>query len=308
MAQVQVQPRIRTNNKIRLSSGDRVFHFFNDAYLLLALLIVLYPIIYIVSSSFSSPQAVATGRVVLFPVDFSLRGYEAVFKHEGIVLGYTNTIFYTVVGTFVNVTMTVLAAYPLSRRRMPGKSIIMFLFTFTMIFSGGLIPTYILISRLKLINTRWVMIIPNAIGVFNMIICRTFFQTNIPEELVEAAQIDGCDHIRFMFEMVLPLSKPILAVIALYYSVGHWNAYFDAFIYLSNEKLFPLQIILREILVLNQIEQTTIMDPQIMEARQGMSDLLKYSLIVVSSAPFMFIYPFVSKHFVKGALTGAIKG
>lgn len=298
----------QTKKHIRLSATDKIFLIFNDFLLLMALLLVIFPIIYIISSSFSSPQAVSSGRVVLFPVDFSLRGYEAVFEHDAVMLGYLNTIIYTLSGTFINLAMTILAAYPLSRRRMPGKPIIMFLFTFTMIFSGGLIPTYMLNSSLGLVNTRWVMIIPNAISIFNMIIARTFFESNIPEELLEAAQIDGCDHVRFLFNMVLPLSKPILAVLALYYAVGHWNAYFDAFIYLSNEKLFPLQIILREILVLNQIDSTLIVDPVIAQARQGMSDLLKYSLIVVASAPFMCIYPFVSKHFVRGALTGSIKG
>jgi putative aldouronate transport system permease protein len=298
----------KSRKSIGLSTFDRFFLFFNDMILLGALLLVLYPVIYILSSSLSSPIAVSSGRVVLFPVEFSLRGYKAVFEYRDIMRGFTNTIFYTITGTLINLTMTILAAYPLSRRRMPGKGIIMFLFTFTMIFSGGLIPNYMLNSNLGLLNTRLVMIIPNAISIFNMIIARTFFESNIPEELVEAAQIDGCDHMRFLLKMVLPLSKPIIAVLALYYSVGHWNAYFDAFIYLNNKVLFPLQIILREILVLNSIDSSAIVDPVLATSRQGMADLLKFSLIVVSSLPFMFIYPFVSKHFVKGALTGAIKG
>lgn len=296
------------NNHLKLSAVDRFFLIINDFLLLTALLVVLYPIIYIVSSSFSSPTAVSSGRVVLFPVGFSLKGYKAVFEHKLIVSGYTNTIFYTFFGTLVNLVMTILAAYPLSRKNMPGKKIIVVLFSFTMIFSGGLIPSYMLNSNLGLINNRLVLMIPNAISVFNMIIARTFFESDIPEELVEAAQIDGCDHIRFLFKVVLPLSKPILAVLALYYAVGHWNAYFDAFIYLSKKEFFPLQIILREILVLNTINQTLIVDPVLAAARQGMSDLLKYSLIVVSSVPFIAIYPFVSKYFIKGALVGAIKG
>jgi putative aldouronate transport system permease protein len=298
----------KTKNAMRLSTFDRFFLAANDLILLVALLLVLYPIIYILSSSLSSPAAVSSGKVVLFPVDFSLRGYKAVFEYKDIVMGFSNTIFYTIAGTLINLVMTILAAYPLSRRRMPGKRILMFLFTFTMIFSGGLIPSYMLNSSLGFVNSRWVMLIPNAISIFNMIIARTFFESNIPEELVEAAQIDGCDHIRFLISMVLPLSKPIIAVLALYYSVGHWNAYFDAFIYLNDKALFPLQIILREILVLNSIDSTAIVDPVLATSRQGMSDLLKFSLIVVSSLPFMIIYPFVSKHFVKGALTGAIKG
>ena len=296
-------------NSIKLTTSDRFFYTLNDLLLLFALLIVFYPVVYIVSASFSSPTAVISGKVVLFPVNVTLDGYKAVFEHKGIVRGFANTIFYTVVGTLFNLVMTTLAAYPLSRRKMPGRRIILFLFTFTMLFSGGIVPMYILNSRLGLINTRWVMIIPNAIAVFNMIIMRTFIETNIPEELYESAQIDGCSHFIFLLKIVLPLSKPIIAVLALYYGIGHWNAYFDALLYLKDDRLYPIQLILREILVLNQVDiTTTMLDPELLVARQGMADLLKYSLIVVSSAPFMLIYPFVAKHFVKGTLIGAIKG
>ena len=290
-----------------LTFQDKIFLNINDLVLLIALVIVAYPIIYIISSSFSSPQAVSTGKVVFLPVDLSLEGYQAVFKHQAITTGFANTIFYTVAGTLINLFMTVLASYPLSRARMPGKRIIAFMYTFTMIFSGGLIPSYMLNSQLGLVNTRLVLLIPGAISVFNMIICRTFFTSNIPEELNEAAQIDGCDHVLFLVKVALPLSKPILAVLALYYAVGHWNAYFDAFIYISDKKLFPLQIILRDILIMNQTAEL-VGDPELMATQQGLADLLKYALIVVSSLPFMLVYPFVSKHFVKGALTGAIKG
>jgi multiple sugar transport system permease protein/putative aldouronate transport system permease protein len=290
-----------------LSRGDKIFLNINDVLLLIALVIVLYPVIYIVSSSISSPRAVSAGMVRFFPVDFSLEGYAAVFDHAAVMTGFANTIFYTVVGTAINLVFTVLAAYPLSRARMPGKKVIAFMFTFTMIFSGGLIPSYMLNSDLHLTNTRLVLLIPGAVSIFNMIICRTFFTSNIPEELNEAAQIDGCDHIRFLFRIALPLSKPILAVLTLYYAVSHWNAYFDAFIYISDKDLFPLQIILRNILIMNQTIDL-IADPELMAAQQGMADLLKYSLIVTSSLPFMLAYPFVAKHFVKGALTGAVKG
>ena len=295
------------NTKIKQSKGDKVFYFFNDLWLLLALLVVLYPIIYIISSSFSSANAVSTGKVVLWPVDFSVEGYIKVFEHKGIVSGYLNTIFYTVVGTAINIFVTILAAYPLSRRRMPGKKFLMMLFTFTMMFNGGLIPAYLLNSNLGIINTRWVMLIPGALSIYNMIIAKSFFENNIPNELMEASQIDGCDHITFLVKIVLPLSKSILAVLTLYYAVAHWNAYFNAFIYLTDDTLFPLQIILRDILVANSVDGMVI-DPEEMAAKQGLADLLKYSLIVVSSAPFMCVYPFVQKHFVKGALVGAVKG
>jgi multiple sugar transport system permease protein/putative aldouronate transport system permease protein len=295
-------------NRIKHSKGDRAFFVINDIFLTLALLIVLLPVVYIISSSISSPSAVMTGRVLLLPVDFSLEGYAAVFKYPVIITGYLNSIFYTVAGSAINLIMTVLAAYPLSRKKMAGRSTIMFLFTFTMIFSGGLIPSYMLASSLNLVNNRWVMLLPGAISVYNLIICRTFFQNNIPGELFEAASIDGCNHIRFLSSVVLPLSKPILAVLLLYYAVGHWNAYFNAFIYLSDREKFPLQIILREILVRNTIDPSVMYDPELEGVKQGMGDLLKYSLIIVATVPFMVAYPFVSKHFVKGALTGAVKG
>ncbi len=295
-------------NRIKHSKGDRAFFVINDIFLALALLIVLLPVVYIISSSISSPTAVMTGRVLLWPVDFSLEGYAAVFKYPVIITGYLNSIFYTVAGSAINILMTVLAAYPLSRKKMAGRNTIMFLFTFTMIFSGGLIPSYMLASSLNLTNNRWVMLLPGAISVYNLIICRTFFQNNIPAELFEAASIDGCNHIRFLSSVVLPLSKPILAVLLLYYAVGHWNAYFNAFIYLSDRDKFPLQIILREILVRNTIDPSVMYDPQLEGVKQGLGDLLKYSLIIVATVPFMVAYPFVSKHFVKGALTGAVKG
>jgi len=297
----------RSVTKINYSFNDKVFTQVNDLLLLIATLIVLYPLVYIVSSSFSSPTAVSRGQVVLWPVDFSIRGFQEVFSYKPIVSAFANTIFYTLVGTAVNVFMTLLASYPLSRKRMMGRRAILFLFSFTMIFNGGMIPTYILNSNLKLIDTRAVMIIPLALNVFNVIICRSFIESTIPEELVEAAQIDGCSHFRFLFQMVVPLSKAIIAVLVLYYALGHWNQYFQAFLYLSDRDKFPLQIILRDILVMNTVNQI-IADPQLYAAKQGMADLLKYSLIVVASTPFMIAYPFVAKHFVKGVMIGSVKG
>lgn len=296
-----------SRNKIKATSQDRAFNLINDALMLFAALIVLYPLIYILSSAFSSPTAVSQGRVVLLPVDFSVRGFEEVFSHKAIVTGFANSIYYTVVGTTVNLVMTVAAAYPLSRKRMPGRRVLLFMFTFTMLFNGGLIPSYLLTARLGLINTRAVMIIPTAINVFNVIICRTFFETTIPDEITEAAMIDGCSHTRFILQMVIPLSKAILAVMVLYYGLGHWNSYFQAFLYISDKSKFPLQIVLRDILILNQVNDI-ISDPLLYQAKAGMAQLLKYALIVVSSAPFMIAYPFVAKHFVKGVMIGAVKG
>lgn len=286
---------------------DKVFNFINDGLLVLAALIVLYPLIYILSSAFSSPDAVSKGKVVLFPVDFSLRGFEEVFSHKAIVTGFANSAFYTIVGTVVNIVMTVAAAYPLSRKNMPGRRILLFLFTFTMLFNGGLIPSYLLTSKLGLINTRAVMIIPTALNVFNVIICRTFFETTIPDELIEASQMDGVSHTRFIIQIAMPLSKAIIAVLVLFYGLGHWNSYFQAFLYISDKSKFPLQIILRDILILNQVNDI-IADPLLYQAKRGMAQLLKYSLIVVASMPFMVAYPFVAKHFVKGIMIGAVKG
>ena len=293
---------------IKHSKADRAFFIGNDLFLIVAFLLVFFPVVYIVSSSFSDPSAVISGEVLLWPVRPSLEGYQAVFKYSTIVTGYLNSIFYTVVGSCINIFMTVLAAYPLAQRNMKGRGILMFLFTFTMIFNGGLIPNYLLMSKLNIINTRWVMLLPAAISVYNLIICKTFFSNSIPTEVYEAASIDGCNHFRTLWSIALPLSKPILAVLLLYYAVSNWNAYFNAFIYLSDRSKFPLQIILREILIRNTIDPTVVYDPQLEAVKQGLGDLLKYALIVVSTLPFMIAYPFVSKHFIKGALAGAVKG
>ena len=241
-------------------------------------------------------------------MDFGPEGYKAVFRNKDIVGGYLNTFFYTFAGTALNIIMTMIGAYPLSRKDLKGRNFFMLLFTFTMIFSGGMIPGYILMQQLHLINTPWVMIVPGAISVYNLIITRTFIQSTIPSDLLDASQIDGCSDTRYFFSIVLPLSKAILATITLFYVVGHWNAYFNAFLYLNNRKLFPLQIILREILIANTIDASQVVDPELEQAKQGMADLLKYSLIVVSSLPVMIMYPFVQKYFVKGVMIGAIKG
>jgi multiple sugar transport system permease protein/putative aldouronate transport system permease protein len=289
--------------------GDRFFYTVNDGLLLLALLAVIYPIVYIFSASFSSPDAVLSGRVWLLPVEPSLEGYRAVFRHSLVLTGYANTIFYTVAGTAVNVVMTIIAAYPLSRRDLQGRNLIMFLFSFTMLFTGGLIPNYIVIRSLGMLNTRWAMILPQAIGVWNLIIARTFFQQSIPPELQEAAAMDGCSDFYFLWKVVVPLSKAIIAVLVLFYGVFHWNAFFHAFIYLSDKDKFPLQIVLREILILNEMMgEMMVVDPELQEKMRGLANLLKYSLIIVASLPVWLVYPFVQKQFVKGVMIGSLKG
>ena len=292
----------------RTSRGDRMFYLLVNIVVAVLGLIVLYPLLYILASSFSAPSAVAAGKVVLWPVDFSLRGYKAVFDYEMVYTGYRNTIFYTVVGTALNIALTMIAAYPLARRSLPGKGFFTFLFTFTMMFSGGMIPNYILMKDLKIINTAWCRLLPGAVSAYNLIVTRTFIQNSIPEELLEAAQIDGCSDAKFFFIFVLPLSKAVMAVITLYYAVSHWNAYFNAFLYLNKRDLYPLQIFLREILIMNSVNTEMVVDTQMQEAMQGMADLLKYSLIVVSTAPILCIYPFLQRYFIKGVMIGSLKG
>jgi putative aldouronate transport system permease protein len=296
------------SNKVGLAKSDKIFYLINDLILLFALLIVLYPLIYVFSASFSDKLAIVSGKVFLWPVDFSLEGYIAVFKDSRIIPAYGNTIFYTVVGTTINVVLTILAAYPLSRKTMVGRNLIMYLFAFTMLFHGGLIPNYLLMKSLGMIDTRWAMLLPGALAVWNMIIARTFFQSTISQELYEAAAIDGCSHVRFLWSIVLPLSKAIIAVLVLLYGVSHWNAYFNAFIYLKNKDLFPLQIVLRDILIQSEIDPSSITDSETMTRKQGLADLLKYSIIIVASLPVWLVYPFVQKHFVKGVMIGSIKG
>lgn len=288
--------------------GDRVFYAVIYTVLTLFAIIELYPMIFVVSSSFSSAEAVLAGRVTLLPVDFSLEGYRSVFSNRNIWIGYGNTIFYTVLGTLVNVFMTMVCAYPLARKDMPYQGGLMMLFTFTMFFGGGMIPSYMLMKELNLINHRLVMIVPGMISVYNMIIARTFIRNSIPDELLEASQIDGCSDARYFFQIILPLSKACMAVLALYYAVGHWNAYFNAFMYLNDRKLYPLSVFLREILIANKLSESLSLDAELMERLMGLADVLKYALIVVSTAPILCAYPFVQKYFVQGVMIGAVKG
>ncbi|MGI6671506.1 MAG: carbohydrate ABC transporter permease [Christensenellales bacterium] len=300
--------RRTAREKIRFSPGDKLFYAFSYAIVTFSALIVLYPLIYIISASFSSASAVSTGKVILWPVDPSIEGYKKVFADSAIWTSYANTIFYTVVGTFINVAITLFCAYPLARKGLPHKGFFTFLFSFTMMFSGGMIPSYLLIRDLGFINTRWAVIIPGALAVYQMIVTRTFFQTTLPQELLEATQVDGCNDFRFFLQFALPLSKAVIAVIAMQYAIVHWNDYFNAFLYLSKEELYPLQIILRRILVLSQIAAGDIEDPDLAAAMAGMSDLLKYALIVVATVPILCVYPFIQKYFVHGVMIGSLKG
>jgi putative aldouronate transport system permease protein len=299
---------MKNHNRIKETGTDLFFVIANNLFLILILISVLYPLIFVVSASFSDPIAVSTGQVLLWPVGFTTKAYHAIIEFPSIWTGYMNSIFYTVVGTLVNIVITILAAYPLSRKDLFGKNFLVFLFIFTMLFSGGLIPLYITVKQLGLYNTRWALIIPSALSVWNMMICITYFRTSLPPELLEAAQLDGCNDIQFLFRVVLPLSTPIIAVLGLFYAVNHWNEYFNALIFLSSKDLFPLQLVLRDILISSTIDVTMLKDVTSISARQGMSELLKYALIVIASVPVLVIYPFVQKYFVKGLFIGSIKG
>ncbi|MDR2477014.1 MAG: carbohydrate ABC transporter permease [Treponema sp.] len=293
---------------IRESLEDKIFNAAVYVILSLMFLVVFYPLVFIIASSFSSPDAVASGKVILWPVDPGLEGYRAVFTNNMIGTGYFNSVVYTVFGTLINVALTLVTAYALACPTLPGRNLIMVFFTFTMLFDGGMIPNYILLRNLRMLNTRWAILIPGAIGIYNMIITRTFISSSIPAELREAADIDGCSDIQYFWHCILPLSKAVIAVISLYYAVANWNAYFNAFLYLTNKNLFPLQIVLRDILIANTIDAGAIVDPELMAAKQGLADLLKYSLIIVASLPVMTIYPFIQKYFIQGVMIGSIKG
>lgn len=290
------------------SWDDKLLYASTDVILLLLLLVVGYPIIYVISCSFSSGTAVSGGQVLLWPVQPCITGYEIIFSYKSVWTGFGNTIFYTVVGTALNMFLSILAAYPLSRPNYQGHKLVTTLFTITMMFSAGLIPRYLLMSSLGLTNTRWALILAGAISTYNMIIIRTYFRNSIPSELIEAARIDGCSELRTLWSVVLPLSKAVISVVTLYYAVSHWNQYFNAMIYLRDRNLQPLQMVLREILAASKIDVSEIDDPELLAKIVGTADLIKYALIVVSSAPIIAAYPFVQKFFEKGVMIGSVKG
>lgn len=293
---------------IKDTRGDRVLYLIVDILLILIFLIVAYPIIYVVSCSFSSPKAVSSGQVLLWPVQPSIEGYKLVFSYKSVWTGLKNSMFYTIVGTTLNMVLTTLAAYPLSRPNYQGRKLFMAIFLFTMIFNAGMIPRYVLMSKLHLINTRWVLVLSGGISVYNMIIVRTFFRTGIPGELFEAAHLDGCSELQCFRKIALPLSKSVLSVITLYYAVAHWNAYFNAMLYVREQSLQPLQLVLRNILIASRVDLTQITDSELLERASGMTDLLKYALIVLTSVPVILIYPLVQKYFEKGVMIGSVKG
>lgn len=290
------------------SLGDKTFIIVNYVVLSLVAIVVLYPLYYVVIASFSDPQAVISGRVIFRPIGLTLKGYQAVFQNQKIISGFLNSLFYLFASVILNLAMTILCAYPLSRKEFRARKFFSVFFIITMYFSGGLVPTYLLVNNLGLINTRWAIIIPTAMSTYNMIICRTYISNSIPDELYEASQMDGCSPFRYLLSVILPLSKPIMAVLALYYGVAKWNSYFDAMLYLNKQNLQPLTIVMREILILNKVDMSMISDASAVARLQGMAELLKYSTIVVASIPVLLLYPLAQKHLVKGAMIGSVKG
>jgi putative aldouronate transport system permease protein len=309
MTTITIVSKLRRHRpvKVREPFGDRVFLIVVKLMLAVALVLVLLPLIYIVASSFSSPAAVNSGRVGFWPVEFSLEAYRSVLSNSEVLQGYYNSLIYAVFGTLISVTLTVAIAYPLSRKTFYGRNVIMTLLVFTMLFSGGVIPTYMVVHDLGMLDTRWALLIPNAIGVWQVIIARTFFANSIPDELYEASMLDGAGELRTLWSVVLPLSKPLLAVLALMYTIYQWNTYFDALVYLKDPDLYPLQIVLRNILLLNTPRTGATDLAQQMHQIQ-LANVLRYALIVVSSLPVLIIYPFVARHFTKGVMVGAVKG
>lgn len=286
--------------------GDTFFDVFVRGYLIITFLVIAYPLFFIILASFSDPAAVGSGNVWLWPVGFNLEGYRAILEHDKIWIGYRNTILYTAFGTLISLIVTLPAAYTLSRKDFLPRRFFMIYFTIVMFFSGGLIPTYIVISNFNMVNTIWVMLIPFCLNIYNLIIARTFFQTSIPDEISEAAIIDGCDDARLFFQIVLPLSKAVVAVMALFYAVATWNNYFRPMIYIRNDAIQVLQVFLRDILVLNQYLES--MDGATFNEMQTVADMIKYGVIIVSALPMLMFYPFMQKYFVKGVLIGSIKG
>ena len=301
-------PEMTKTKRPRLSRSDlsdKIFYLFIYVFLGFLALVILYPLYFIIIASISDPDAVLGGDVILFPVGITLSGFEAILHRSDVWLGYLNTIIYTALTVVLSLVVTVPAGWALSRKQLLGKKFFMIYFIIPMFF-GGLIPFYNVMSQLNLINTPWAVILPSILSVWNLFMTRTFFESSIPDGLVEAARIDGASEFRIFFSLVLPLSKAILAVMALYYAVGQWNSYFNAMIFLQDENLYPLQLILREILIAS--ETTTGGSGETILEQYRLANQIKYVSVIVSSAPVIMLYPFVQKYFAQGAMIGSLKG
>ena len=288
------------------SAGDRLFDTVNLAILIVLCAIVVYPLYYVVLASITDPAVVHTGKLLLYPEAPYFKGYAEALTYPQLLSGYAKTIWYTFLNAIVALATTVPAAYALSRRDLVGRRAVMFLFTFTMFFNGGIIPMFLTIKNLKIYNTAWALVLPAAVSVYNLIVCRSFFESSLPQELLEAAQIDGCNDFRFFFTMAIPLSKTIIAVMLLYYATSMWNTFFNALMFLQDESRMPLQVVLRNLVLSNQLSMSA--SGAEFAEKQKLVDQLKYVIITVSAVPLMIVYPFVQKYFASGVMLGAVKG
>ena len=296
----------KSSGPIKLTSGDRAFYAVNTVLLALLALIVIYPLYFIIIASFSDPDAVLAGKVILYPMQVTFEGYAKILQRTDVWRGYLNTIIYTALTVVLSLAVTIPGGWALSRKTIPGKKFLMIYFIIPMFFGGGLIPFYNVMSSLGLINTIWAIILPSILSVWNLFMTRTFFESSIPDGLVEAAKIDGAGEFRIFTLLVIPLSKAILAVMALYYAIGQWNSYFNAMIFLQNENLYPLQLVLKEILIAS--ESTTGGSGETILEQYRTANQIKYVSVIVSSAPVMLLYPFVQKYFAQGVMIGSLKG
>ncbi len=290
----------KRRNVIRESMSRRMFLKCNIAFLVILCFMMLYPVIYVISASISEETAILRGDVTVFPVNIHFKAYEKVFKYPQLWTSYRNSVLYTLLGTAINLVLTVCGAWALSQKKMPGRRFLTLMCTFTMFFNGGMIPTFLVIKELKMLNTVWAMVLPGAVSTYNMILMRTFFLA-IPTSLVEAAELDGCTDFGILFKIVLPLSLASLMTIGMFYAVGHWNSYFNAVIYLSKSEMYPLQIILRQVVLMNEIVENAT------STENNMAEGIKYATIVVAMLPMLCIYPFIQRYFVKGVMVGSVK-
>ena len=295
-------------NTIRTSREDKVFSIIAYTLVTLAMVITLYPLLYCVGASFSDPLEVVQGKVLLFPKSPTLIAYQTAARNAGMLTGYRNTIGITVLGTLINLVMTIAVAYPLSKKDFWGRNGITVLFTITVFFTGGMVPNFLLVRDLGLYDTIWALILPSAVSMWNLVIMRTYFQSSIPEEICESAYIDGCSNIAALVRIVLPLSMPILAVMVIFYGVNHWNSYFNALLYLRDRNKYPLSLVLREILLQGMGQEKTGAELVDSAADLLLFETLKYAVIIVSSLPMLILYPVLQRYFVKGVMVGSLKG
>lgn len=292
---------------IKKSYQDKIFHIVNLLIMIFLLIIFIWPLYFVLVASVSDPIAVTNGKTLLKPVGFSFEGYKLVLEYKELWIGYANTIFYTSVGTFLNLVFSVCMAYPLSRKDFPLRKILLPAFMFTMYFGGGLIPTYLVVKSLHMVDTRWAMLVPGIISVYNALVIRSYFMNSIPHELQEASELDGANAAQYLLKVVLPLSKPVLAVVGLYYAVAHWNDFYNALIYIYDTDLLPLQTILKKALTVQTMIDTTVDEVEAELAyMRGLT--MRYSMIIAAALPMLAIYPFIQKHFVKGVMVGSVKG